>query len=150
MAIESVTNGIFTSQSDVWSYGVLLWELFSLGQAPYPGTQAYYCQGNTLHDQVQNQGMKETEMLDRLNGGYRMQKPKNAPEFIGKIMNKCWEQGPADRPTFDDLDTSIYMHLETTISSYYLRLDSPFAYPYASQGSSGECMDNTKLINENN
>jgi FMS-like tyrosine kinase 1 len=60
MAIESLKKMSFSTQSDVWSYGILLWELFSLGDVPYPGLSW------------------DIEFLSRLEDGMRMNKPKYA------------------------------------------------------------------------
>ncbi|EFX62774.1 hypothetical protein DAPPUDRAFT_336448, partial [Daphnia pulex] len=65
MAIESLTDYIFSSQSDVWSYGILLWEIFSLGEIPYPGMN-----GRILMEDIQN--------------GYRMTPPEYSPNFFGE------------------------------------------------------------------
>uniref|UniRef100_A0A8C1XIM1 Vascular endothelial growth factor receptor 3 n=1 Tax=Cyprinus carpio TaxID=7962 RepID=A0A8C1XIM1_CYPCA len=81
MAPESIFDKVYTSQSDVWSFGVLLWEIFSLGASPYPGIQI------------------DEDFCKRLKDGTRMRAPDNA---YG-IMLACWQGEPRERPTFPAL-----------------------------------------------
>ncbi|XP_075719818.1 proto-oncogene tyrosine-protein kinase ROS [Rhinoderma darwinii] len=81
MAPESLIDGIFTTRSDVWSFAVILWELFSFGQQPY-------------------QGYSNAEVLHYVRSGQRMDSPDNCPDDIWDIMLKCWAQNPAERPRF--------------------------------------------------
>uniref|UniRef100_A0A4W4F5H3 Vascular endothelial growth factor receptor 3 n=1 Tax=Electrophorus electricus TaxID=8005 RepID=A0A4W4F5H3_ELEEL len=82
MAPESIFDKVYTSQSDVWSFGVLLWEIFSLGASPYPGIQI------------------DEEFCKRLKDGTRMRAPDNASPEIYGIMLACWQGEPKERPTF--------------------------------------------------
>uniref|UniRef100_A0A0P6E5R0 receptor protein-tyrosine kinase n=1 Tax=Daphnia magna TaxID=35525 RepID=A0A0P6E5R0_9CRUS len=101
MAIESLTDHVFSSQSDVWSYGVVLWELFALGKIPYPGMN-----GPILVKDIQD--------------GLRMEKPEYAPNFVGEVMKRCWDKEPNDRPTFHQLTNTIENYMEPFVSSQYL------------------------------
>ncbi|KAI9565388.1 hypothetical protein GHT06_009180 [Daphnia sinensis] len=101
MAIESLVDNAFSSQSDVWSYGILLWELFTLGKVPYPGMN-----GHILVKDIQK--------------GLRMEKPDYSPNFFGEIMKSCWKKAPNDRPTFSQLANMIENYMETFVSSQYL------------------------------
>uniref|UniRef100_A0AAQ5XW22 Vascular endothelial growth factor receptor 3 n=1 Tax=Amphiprion ocellaris TaxID=80972 RepID=A0AAQ5XW22_AMPOC len=85
MAPESIFDKVYTSQSDVWSFGVLLWEIFSLGASPYPGVQI------------------DEEFCKRLKDGVRMRAPETASPEIYGIMLACWQGEPKDRPTFPAL-----------------------------------------------
>ncbi|XP_034562745.1 vascular endothelial growth factor receptor 1 isoform X2 [Notolabrus celidotus] len=85
MSPESIFDKVFTTQSDVWSFGILLWEIFSLGASPYPG----------LHI--------DEEFCHRLKGGTRMRAPEYSTPEIYSTMLACWEASPSDRPTFTDL-----------------------------------------------
>uniref|UniRef100_A0A3Q2Y6Q8 Tyrosine-protein kinase receptor n=1 Tax=Hippocampus comes TaxID=109280 RepID=A0A3Q2Y6Q8_HIPCM len=81
MPPEAFMEGIFTSKTDTWSFGVLLWEIFSLGYMPYPSRS--------------NQ-----EVLDFVTNGGRMDPPKNCPGPVYRIMTQSWQHQPEDRPNF--------------------------------------------------
>nr|XP_020468659.1 megakaryocyte-associated tyrosine-protein kinase [Monopterus albus]XP_020468660.1 megakaryocyte-associated tyrosine-protein kinase [Monopterus albus]XP_020468661.1 megakaryocyte-associated tyrosine-protein kinase [Monopterus albus] len=83
-APEALKKEKFSTKSDVWSYGVLLWEIFSYGRQPYPK-------------------MSLTEMKERVEGGYRMEAPEECPPGVYALMRICWEQEPRRRPAFHKL-----------------------------------------------
>ncbi|XP_056132265.1 vascular endothelial growth factor receptor 2 isoform X3 [Lampris incognitus] len=85
MAPETIFDRVYTTQSDVWSFGVLLWEIFSLGASPYPGVciDELFCR--------------------RLKEGTRMRAPDYATTEIYQTMLDCWLDRPTDRPTFTEL-----------------------------------------------
>uniref|UniRef100_A0A8C6H1L0 Tyrosine-protein kinase n=1 Tax=Mus spicilegus TaxID=10103 RepID=A0A8C6H1L0_MUSSI len=89
-APEALNYGRYSSESDVWSFGILLWETFSLGVCPYPG-------------------MTNQQAREQVERGYRMSAPQNCPEEVFTIMMKCWDYKPENRPKFNDL------HKELTV-----------------------------------
>ncbi|KAJ7354896.1 hypothetical protein OS493_029455 [Desmophyllum pertusum] len=84
MAIESLETYIFTIESDVWAYGVLLWEMESGGLKPYAG-------------------LNTTELIAELKKGYRMEKPNGCSDEMYQVMRDCWNPNPKARPTFEQL-----------------------------------------------
>ncbi|KAM4807663.1 vascular endothelial growth factor receptor 2 [Rhinophrynus dorsalis] len=85
MAPETIFDRVYTTQSDVWSFGVLLWEIFSLGASPYPGVQI------------------DEDFCRRLKDGTRMRAPDYATVEIYQTMLDCWHGDPQLRPTFSEL-----------------------------------------------
>lgn len=88
MSIEAIFDQTFTTQSDVWAFGVVLWELVTLGGTPYPA-------------------MDNRELLGLLKEGYRMEKPDTCNDEIYEMMTDCWKQSPERRPTFTELRESL-------------------------------------------
>jgi len=85
LAIECIRDRVFSTQSDVWAFGIVLWEFFSLGKTPYPGLEA----GDRFFDMLMND--------------YRMPQPLFAPREVYRIMSECWAREPTHRPRFREL-----------------------------------------------
>ena len=81
MAPESLVDNVFSYASDVWAYGVVLWELVTLAQQPY-------------------QGMSNEEVLNFVKNGNTEKVPSGTPEIIANLMRDCWRFEASDRPTF--------------------------------------------------
>uniref|UniRef100_A0A672ITE6 receptor protein-tyrosine kinase n=1 Tax=Salarias fasciatus TaxID=181472 RepID=A0A672ITE6_SALFA len=84
MALESLLNNDFSSASDVWAFGVTLWELMTLGQTPYVDIDPF-------------------EMSAYLKDGYRIAQPINCPDELFAVMACCWALDPEERPKFQQL-----------------------------------------------
>ncbi|XP_069069680.1 tyrosine-protein kinase RYK isoform X1 [Pleurodeles waltl] len=84
MALESLMNNEFSSASDVWAFGVTLWELMTLGQTPYVDIDPF-------------------EMAAYLKDGYRIAQPINCPDELFAVMACCWALDAEERPKFQQL-----------------------------------------------
>lgn len=88
MAPESLKDGVFTSSSDAWSYGVVLWEMATLASQPY-------------------QGLSNDQVLRYVIDGGIMERPENCPDKLYHLMSLCWQHKPSARPSFLDLATML-------------------------------------------
>ncbi|KAJ8673404.1 hypothetical protein QAD02_004666 [Eretmocerus hayati] len=129
MAIESIKHGIFSTQSDVWSFGIVLWEFFTIAEIPYPGMRAH----------------KLSQMLDQ---GYRMEQPEYASDDVYEIMLWCWKSDPKLRPTFTQLAERVGELLGGSVKTYYLELNQ--AYVKCNTEDLNNKTDDLQLISHTN
>ncbi|KAH8325621.1 hypothetical protein KR067_002519 [Drosophila pandora] len=108
LALESLCDHVFSTYSDVWSFGIVLWEMFSLAKVPYPGIDP-------------NQ-----ELFNKLNDGYRMEKPPYANQELYEIMLECWRKNPESRPLFNALEKRFANMLNEDVANHYLDLNNPY------------------------
>ncbi|KAL2085205.1 hypothetical protein ACEWY4_018525 [Coilia grayii] len=117
MAPESLFKGMYTMESDVWAYGILLWEIFSLGVTPYPGMKV------------------DSHFYSLIERGFQMEQPYYASELVYQVMRRCWALEPRDRPCFSklvvfmenalaDMEEKIYLNVseQNNNSSLYQNL----------------------------
>ncbi|NWY04919.1 FES kinase, partial [Nothoprocta ornata] len=105
-APEALNYGRYSSESDVWSFGVLLWEAFSLGAVPYANlsnqqTREAVEQGRR-HARAVPQALRRA-LQSGCPAGVRLERPEHCPEDVYRLMQRCWEYEPRRRPSFSTL-----------------------------------------------
>lgn len=93
MAPESINFRRFTSASDVWMFGVCMWEILMYGVKPF-------------------QGVKNNDVIGRIENGERLPMPTNCPPTLYSLMTKCWAYDPSRRPRFTELKAQLSTILE--------------------------------------
>ncbi|KAM3934873.1 receptor-type tyrosine-protein kinase FLT3 [Leptodactylus fuscus] len=105
MAPESIFDGMYTIKSDVWSYGILLWEIFSLGINPYPGIPV------------------DAKFYKLLQSGFKMDQPFYATDEIYFLMKSCWAFDSKKRPSFSELVSYLGYQISNTEALIYQNQD---------------------------
>uniref|UniRef100_A0A8C6U6K6 Tyrosine-protein kinase receptor n=1 Tax=Neogobius melanostomus TaxID=47308 RepID=A0A8C6U6K6_9GOBI len=107
MSPESLKDGVFTTYSDVWSFGVVLWEVATLAEQPY-------------------QGLSNEQVLRFVMEGGLLEKPQNCPDMLFELMQRCWQYNPKMRPSFVDIINTVKDELEPSFkeASFFYSADN--------------------------
>jgi serine/threonine protein kinase len=92
--ISEIFNFIIISDITSWSFGILLYEIVTLGATPYPS-------------------IGPEQLLKILNTGYRMEKPRHCHDSLYELMMSCWHANPTDRPSFEELSDKLSRFLQS-------------------------------------
>ena len=100
-APEAAVHRRFTNKSDVWSYGIVLYEVVTYGRFPYLE-------------------LTNAQVLEKIQKGYRMSKPENCPENLYAVMRECWKEDPSTRPSFHTLKKQMEEFFTTDDCGYQI------------------------------
>ncbi|KAM3877370.1 insulin-like growth factor 1b receptor [Diretmus argenteus] len=99
MSPESLKDGVFTTNSDVWSFGVVLWEVATLAEQPY-------------------QGLSNEQVLRFVMEGGLLEKPQHCPDMLFELMRMCWQYNPKMRPAFVEIISSLKEELDPAFREF--------------------------------
>ncbi|XP_067847314.1 tyrosine-protein kinase receptor TYRO3 [Heptranchias perlo] len=128
IALESLADNVYTVHSDVWSFGVTMWEIAARGQTPYPGVE-------------------NAEIFDYLIRGQRLKQPPHCTDELYELMYRCWHIDPKLRPTFESLRGSLESLLlglspvTEKHQQFYMNLREGAAASECEQGRSTACWE---------
>ncbi|XP_034949698.1 serine-rich adhesin for platelets-like [Chelonus insularis] len=105
MAPESLIYSLFTTKTDVWSFGILMWEIVTLGSTPYPD-------------------MAAREVMRNVQDGYRLERPSHCRSELFRVIARCWHADPDRRPEFQMLRRDLAQLLEDNMNGHYVDLES--------------------------
>ncbi|XP_039433954.1 platelet-derived growth factor receptor alpha isoform X2 [Culex pipiens pallens] len=108
LSIEAMRDNFYSSKSDVWAFGVVLWEIGTLGGFPYPSVSNH-------------------ELLAFLQEGNRMAKPENITPELYELMQNCWKPNPDDRPSFREIRTFLEPHRQIYID--FNEIEPSYVFP---------------------
>ncbi|KAG8128362.1 hypothetical protein E2320_015203 [Naja naja] len=134
MALESLKTQKFTTKSDVWSFGILMWELMTRGASPYPEVDPY-------------------DITCYLLQGRRLPQPEYCPDSLYTVMLNCWTPSPEDRPTFSSLIEEVEHIVACLKGDHYINLNVTYVnldhgHPFPPLISQEEALDCNRLIEE--
>mmetsp|Transcript_28281 Transcript_28281/g.74195 ORF Transcript_28281/g.74195 Transcript_28281/m.74195 type:complete len:556 (-) Transcript_28281:65-1732(-) len=102
-APEALAKGMYSSASDVWSFGVMLYEMWTRGAMPYEAT------------------LTNAQVFEKLERGWRLGPPRGCPKSVYTLMLDCWHPEPASRPPFPDVEKAVrtVRHSKPALSNTY-------------------------------
>jgi len=103
-SLESLRDGTYTSQSDVWSFGIVSWEITTYGELPYPGIAT------------------PAALISFLSSGKRMPRPDHCTEELYVLMRSCWKENPSRRPTFAAITHQLEKYLKKEYKRTYVNI----------------------------
>ncbi|XP_058449287.1 uncharacterized protein LOC131429253 [Malaya genurostris] len=112
LSIEAMRDNLYSSKSDVWAFGIVLWEIGTLGGYPYPTVSNH-------------------ELLTYLNNGSRLDRPEICTTELYELMLNCWKSDPDDRPSFHQINKSLQPHRRIYID--FNEIEPTYVFPPTSE-----------------